>query len=847
MVKPFKLFSLIIVFGGVCSGTWAADWPQYKFDSEHSGNAPGQTLRMPLGLVAAIRLTDAVFTSPAVAGGRIYVLDGAGVLHCIDADTHGVLWRFTSAGGKYNCNNYSSPVVARGYVHFGTMTGDYYVLDAATGAVVKRISCGEPIFSCPVVNGDTVYFVTLGSRVYAVTPRGEIKWKWDYVREVLKFEGDRWSGQAWLRHKKSRVTWREQFLCSRNMAAHGRTLVIPAGGTIVWLQDNDRSAKLLGGYVPNESPATLGMSLGADGAVYRQWFRRDNTGRIEILRWGGSKVQDDFVRGTETSWQSNESMGFASVSPRGDAVYRCRPERRFGFCVHAAGKTTPLADCPSIAPPILAGQDAVISGLDGRLTVVPLRENAKSWSFTTPFGRPITAPAAVANGRIIFGGEDGYLYILGPNGHAQPPTQRLPLERIRSPLTTDRTDSRYDWSRHFHDQANTNRTLQNFELPLAMHWIRRCEGTIKHLSTCGGGRIYTHTAEGQIMAVEQETGRLLWRVYYPGVHVSFTTPAYENERLYLPQAGLDHSYIRCLDAATGKLIWQVPFSGSPSWNRQLTPLIHKNLVLYQFSTGRYTGRTWLFEHQSTFGFSDDQRPIIKAWDRATGRAVWSLDFSKYGHGGDDAGMCLQDGVLYYSCYFGNKRNKGVTAAIDPETGKIRWVTTKYAVHAGCAPSVHGNHLYLGGYNAVEGKINRVWCLNTEDGSLIWKSDPVLRAIHVLTIAGDRLFTHAQYKNGYLLDAATGKKLCELTHGYRCTRFTMAGPFLLGPNMDVIDTAHDNRLVSTGPAVDVLLCVSAQVSNGRLFYTANGSGLQCSAVFGKEARAGAPGAWQKAEN
>ena len=51
--------------------------------------------------------------------------------------------------------------------------------------------------------------------------------------------------------------------------------------------------------------------------------------------------------------------------------------------------------------------------------------------------------------------------------------------------------------------------------------------------------------------------------------------------------------------------------------------------------------------------------------------------------------------------------------------------------------------------------------------------------------------------------------------------------LLGPNMDVIDTVNDNQLVSTGPAVDVLQCVGAQISNGRLFYTANGSGLQLS--------------------
>ncbi|MCU0962572.1 MAG: PQQ-like beta-propeller repeat protein, partial [Pirellulaceae bacterium] len=157
-----------------------------------------------------------------------------------------------------------------------------------------------------------------------------------------------------------------------------------------------------------------------------------------------------------------------------------------------------------------------------------------------------------------------------------------------------------------------------------------------------------------------------------------------------------------------------------------------------------------------------------------------------------------------------------------------------SVHAGCTPSVAEGRLYLGGYNAVEGETNRVYCLDARTGTLVWKSDPVERAIHVVTVADNRLFTHAQYRQGYLLDAANGAKLCELTQGYRCTRFTMDGALLLGSNMDLIDTAHDNRLLSTGPAVDVLQCVGAHVANGRLFYTANGSGLQLSMCYGEEA-------------
>ena len=111
---------------------------------------------------------------------------------------------------------------------------------------------------------------------------------------------------------------------------------------------------------------------------------------------------------------------------------------------------------------------------------------------------------------------------------------------------------------------NTNSNDQAVRPPVRMKWIRRYQGTFKHLPVCGGGRMYTHTAEGQVFAVEQQTGRLLWRRYWPGVHLSFTAPLYYRERLLVPQAGLAGSYVRCLDAATGRLLWEAPFTGSPT-------------------------------------------------------------------------------------------------------------------------------------------------------------------------------------------------------------------------------------------------------------------------------------------
>jgi len=844
--RAFLGLVVLTAIGGP-AGVAAESWPQAKLDGRRSGDAPDRALGGPLGLAAAAPLSDAVFTSPAVVDGRVYVVDGSGVAWCLDAETLKTLWRRETWGGTANVNNTSSPAVVGDFVHFGTSAGDYYVLDRHTGSVVKRIRCGDPVFSSPVLGDGRVYFATLGARVYALAPEGTILWQWDFVRQRLDFAGDRWSGADWLRIR-GRAGWQEQFCCVRDVTFHDGTLVVAAGGTICWLADQGDRAELRGTFCgPREAPATWGLSLGSGGEVYRQWHQRDNGGRVEILTLGpDGRVANDFVRGTESGWQGPESLSFSSVSLRGQDVYRCRPEDGRGLCLHTAdGKTRALSKAGSIAPPVLLEDYALYGALDGTLYAVPLVDGREPWSFATAFGRALTTAPAVCDGRVYFGGDDGYLYALGPDGQAALPTEDLGLDRMRTGLGGRYTAPENDWFTNFGNWANTNATNQPLRLPLRMKWIRPFHGTVKHMSVCGGGRLFTHTAEGQIFAVEQETGRLLWRRFFPGVHVSFTAPVYCQGRLLVPQAGFEACWLRCLDAATGRLLWKAPFTGSPSWNRQLPPVVHEGRVFYQFSTGRYKPEQWLFEHQSTFGFPKDQKPLVRAWDFETGRELWTRDFSEFGAGGDDAGMCLLDGTLYYSCYFGGKGPTGVTAALEPATGRVLWSTTKYSVHAGCTVSGADGRIYLGGYNPVEGKTNRVWCLDARDGSLVWQSEPVSRAIHVVTIGRDFLFTHSQYENGYLLDKQTGKILQTLVKGYRCTRFTLCEPYLLGPNLNLFDLSQQARLVHCGPAIDVLMCVGAIASNGRLYATTNGAGLQTSLLAGEEAAAFAP-PWQQQE-
>lgn len=869
----------LVVFGTLHVSLWADDWLQFQGDGLRSGNAEQFQLPKGLGLVGTVALTDAIYAAPVVADGVIYVVDGSGTVAAIVAGSLEKKWQVTTGGGASNCNNSATPAVVGNYLHVSTMAGIHYVLDRHTGKVLRELECREPIFSSPITNGKRVYVTTVGARVYALEEDGQPVWEWDFVKEVIGFEGDRWKGEDWLKARPNRVTWRDHFVCSRELCLLNKDmLVIPAGGRTVFLQDaGDRPRLRVAAEIPqydgNEYPATFGQSADAAGNVYVQWHRRDNAGRVEVLKLAGDgsdKVDTSFLPATQTAIHLPGLLGFAGVSVRGNAVYRVKPEQGLGLCKHRmdadAKSAEVLCPAPSISSPVLTQQHAIYGGLDGRLHVVPLT-GGEPLALATAFNCPITAPVACADGYVVAGCEDGYVYCFGADGHAALPTQELGIHKIRSPLTGSYAGAQYDWYTNYGNFSSTNSNDQGLKPPLRMRWVRRLEGTVKHLPVCGGGRLYTHTAEGMVIASEQDTGRILWRRYWPDVYLSFTSPLYVDGKLLVPQAGIKQSRMRCLDAATGRLLWEAPFTGSPSWSRQFPPVVHENVAIYASGSGQYAAQgtekpftfkgtpaessdgsevmSWIYSNDNPY-YPKDNRPLLWGWDLNTGKLLWEKDFSDQGRGGNDCGICLMDGRLFYSTFFGYSAsfrarrglppaNNGLTACLDPKTGKVIWQTNEYYVTAKCTLSGRDGRLYIGGNNrpneATEQRF--VWCLDAKDGSLVWKSDPITSALNVVSVGEKYIFSNALRGRGNVFDRESGKVVGGVDHNYACCRFTLSEPYILGANMDMIDLSQDSRLVSTGPAIDSRECLGAVVSNGRIFYTSQASGFIVSQTYGDE--------------
>ncbi|MEY3174478.1 MAG: hypothetical protein RLZZ436_2392 [Planctomycetota bacterium] len=877
-------FLLQLLLCTAVSGTAAAaDWPQLLGSGLRSGNATGFSVPTSPGLLHAIAGSDGFYAAPVIAGGTVYAVDGSGVVMAVDLSSGKVLWKFATRGGAGNCNNTAAPAVIGPWLHVGTTSGYHYVLERTTGRVERELDLGEPILSAPAAGRDRVYVATLGAKVHALEPDGKPVWEWDFVRSVVGFEGNRWSGADWLKERAGRVTWKDHFVCSRDICLIDRTVVIPAGGRTVFLEDQGsqpilKAAAAIPEYAGNEYPATFGQSADETGRVYVQWHRRDNAGRLEILKLNGDAVEASFVPSTQTAIDLPGLLSFASASIRDGQIYRVRPESGLGLCRHRADSNDieTLCPAPSITAPIITDSHVLYGGLDGTFRMIPLN-GGEVYEFATAFGSPISAPAAVGAERIVFGSEDGYLYVLGPGGAATLPQQDLEIWKIRSPLSGPLAGPEFDWYTNYGDFGCTNANQQGLKPPLHMRWARRLEGTVKHLPVCGGGRMYTHTAEGQILAFEQDTGRLLWRRYWPDVYLSFTSPLYIRGRLLIPQAGLRQSLVRCLDAETGKLQWEAPFTGSPSWSRQFPPVVHGNLAIYASGSGEYSHqgseKYFIFrgnpkparegEEVMSFIYSNDNpyypgnhHPTLWAWDLTTGKLVWKKDFSDYGRGGNDCGLCLLDGRLYYSVFFGYSaerrarrglpaENNGLTACLNPETGEVQWLTTDYYVTAKCTLTGRGGRIYIGGYNQASEKTTDrfVWCLNAANGSLIWKSDPITSALNVVTVGEKFIFSNALRGRGNVFDSESGKVIGGVDHNYACCRFTMSEPFILGANMDMIDLSDNSRLVSTGPAIDSRECLGAVVSNGRIFYISQASGFVVSQTWGAEAEK-IPAVWER---
>jgi alcohol dehydrogenase (cytochrome c) len=273
---------------------------------------------------------------------------------------------------------------------------------------------------------------------------------------------------------------------------------------------------------------------------------------------------------------------------------------------------------------------------------------------------------------------------------------------------------------------------------LALAWAFPTRGlVIKGTPLVVDGVVYL-TSPDKAWAVDAATGVQLWAWNRPsdGNHIANRGVAYLNGKVYL---GTPDAHLICLDAKTGKQVWDVVVADSKfSYYTAVAPLAVKGKIVV-----------------GTSGDQSDIPHFLEAFDPDTGKVVWRLDtIPKAGEPGadtwpDEESRRHGGGPLWVTgtydpalnlMFWGTGNPHPVLAgdvrkganlytcsilAIDPDTGKIKWFYQ---------PSPHDTH----DWDAVETPV-------LFDGVFNGKSR--------------RLLAHAS-RNGYffLLDRATGEHL-----------------------------------------------------------------------------------------
>jgi outer membrane protein assembly factor BamB len=137
---------------------------------------------------------DIVRSRPAVAGGKVYFTGDDGFLYAADAATGREIWRFDM--GKPSSPRLpipdgwdymqSSPAVAGGVVFVGSGNANFYAVDAVHGKERWRFEVRQYVRSSPAVVDGVVYFGDWSGMFYALNALiGEEEWRFDTKGAVV--------------------------------------------------------------------------------------------------------------------------------------------------------------------------------------------------------------------------------------------------------------------------------------------------------------------------------------------------------------------------------------------------------------------------------------------------------------------------------------------------------------------------------------------------------------------------------------------------------------------------------------------------------------------------------------
>jgi len=161
------------------------DWPTYAGNSQHTRHNP-QNIRLKGEIKWEMTLQESTYSEPAVVDGILYVGEYK-IVHALEASTGELIGSYQTTGPVQ-----SSPAVAGGYIYMGLLDGRFVVLDRHTGELEWEYQTGNFITGSPIIFNGVAYVGSGDKFLYAFDAEtGEVIWQKEtngriYSTPVLK-------------------------------------------------------------------------------------------------------------------------------------------------------------------------------------------------------------------------------------------------------------------------------------------------------------------------------------------------------------------------------------------------------------------------------------------------------------------------------------------------------------------------------------------------------------------------------------------------------------------------------------------------------------------------------------
>jgi eukaryotic-like serine/threonine-protein kinase len=293
---------------------------------------------------------------------------------------------------------------------------------------------------------------------------------------------------------------------------------------------------------------------------------------------------------------------------------------------------------PVVSTPAIAGDTAYVGSNDHYLYAVNLANGELRWKFKT--GSRVASSPAVNGGRVYFGSYDGNFYALD----ARTGEQKWKFATAGEHRFT---------ARHIHGAEPAAESMPDpFDFFLSS-------------PTVAGGMVYVGSGDGNVYALDAESGVSRWK--FQTGNVVHASPAVAYDTVYI---GSWDSFFYALDAKTGRERWRFKTGEDPAISNQ---------VGIQSSAVVADGIVY-------FGCRDAN---LYALDAATGAKLWA--FPNKGSWVISTPI-VRDGTLYFAT-----SDSGLFHALDAKSGALRYSLSFSHWPMFSSPAIAGRVLYIGSH------------------------------------------------------------------------------------------------------------------------------------------------------